>query len=483
MECNIEPRTTYFSSHFKVEKSDDDDWFDPILGTDTKFFVDPFLIFQDDDPIWRTAHDRLIDHFNICFKLIAEGNRNPDSVPYRKAIGLLRFPEPREFCLGYTETGTSGLGGGLVYAQLIAVAMEEAITRGLTDLRHFEELGVLNEGIGPDRISDLACNVLRSYFIEYTRKVVERHRIATARVKVGGAAFDSRRIAWKSETLELPINPLNDSPVLLVPERFLRDLPVLNADDWWENYEAEQLRNDMNYEVLGRVSKKVIVAAARRHPDLVREWTKNKEGEKARPYDLSRDPLGRWQWLRAGVEFVESQPLVIVPPTHQAEFVAVIELVIGKYKTYVEEQGGWKLLWNDDGTEKPEEAAQLLFKGIAKAYCEANNIVLDREVELGRGPIDFKFSNGFRHRALLEVKKLHNGRFWNGLQQQLPSYLKSDECSLGWFVVVQYREGGASKAWAKAGPAIVKKVAEDNDLTLKTVHVDCRAKPSASKIR
>jgi hypothetical protein len=87
-------------------------------------------------------------------------------------------------------------------------------------------------------------------------------------------------------------------------------------------------------------------------------------------------------------------------------------MVIERFTHFIEEEGGWRLLWNDGYyDEKPEEAAQLLFKGIAQSYCESNGIVLDREVELGRGPVDFKFSNGFERRALLEVKKLRNGRF------------------------------------------------------------------------
>lgn len=134
----------YFSERFGVGKKKKDDWFDPILDSDTKLFVDPFLIFQDADAHWRGAHDRLITHFTVCFTLIAQGNRNPRTVPYQKAIALLHFPEPREFCLGYTELGTRGAGGGLGYARLIAQAMESAIQRGLQDLRHFEELGVLN---------------------------------------------------------------------------------------------------------------------------------------------------------------------------------------------------------------------------------------------------------------------------------------------------------------------------------------------------
>jgi hypothetical protein len=73
----------------------------------------------------------------------------------------------------------------------------------------------------------------------------------------------------------------------------------------------------------------------------------------------------------------------------------VIQRLIDQFKLFIEEQSGWKLLWNDDGTDKPEEAAQLLFRGIVQYYCIANNIVIDREVEIGRGPVDIKFSNGY----------------------------------------------------------------------------------------
>lgn len=473
----------YFSECFSINPTDDDDWFDPILGTDTKLFVDPFLIFQETDSSWEGAHQQLINHFNVCFKLIAEGNRDPRTVAYKKAIALLQFPEPREFCLGYTEQGTSGAGGGIGYARMIAAAMEDAITRGLEHLKHFEELGVLNEGIGPDRISDLTCNILRGRFIEYTQAVAARHGLPVRRVNMGGAAFDPLRIAWRSAVVELPINPSTRRPVLLVPRRFLRDLPVLNADDWWENYEAEQLRNDLNYEVMGRVRKSDIVAAARRDPESVRSWSVAKEASTAAGYDFAKDPKGVWGWLEAARAFVLGQPLAIAPPDDDAGFVEVVELVIGKFKLFVEQQGGWRLLWNDGNVnEKPEEAAQLLFKGIAQSYCEANNIVLDREVNLGRGPVDFKFSNGYRQRALLEIKKLHNGKFWHGLAQQLPSYLGSDDCELGWFVAIRYRDGGATKDWETKVPGVVAAAAREHRCRLYVAGVDGRPKASASRV-
>lgn len=472
----------YFSDYFSIERSSKDDWFDPILDTDTRLFVDPFLIFQDKDPAWGDAHDELIAHFDRCFKLLAQGNLRPETVPYKKALALLRFPEPREFCLGYTQTGTRGSGGGQAYAELIADAMVNAIDRGLRDLRHFEELGVLNEGIGPDRISDLTCNFLRGRFINYTQAVAKRHQLPTTSFTMPRFNASSQR--WQAATFSLPSNPYGDRAVLLVPDRFLQELPVLNADDWWQNYEAEQLRNDLNYEVLGKVSKRDIVAAARRNPTRVRRWAEQKEKVKARPYDLTGDPAGVYQWERAAQQYVTSAPLVLKPASNDAEFVATIERVIQQFTHFVEQESGWKLLWDDaHKNPKREEAAQLLFRGITKHYCIANNINVDREVELGRGPVDFKFSNGYNQRALLEVKKLDNSRFWNGLTEQLPSYLNSDDCDLGWYVPIQYKDGGASKAWLTDGPALVAKLAKEHKLRLHAVLVDARPKASASKLR
>jgi hypothetical protein len=472
----------YFSDFFKIKRGAEDDWFDPILDTDTKLFVDPFLIFQDDHQDWAGAHDELIAHFDRCFQLIAQGNRDPKTVPYRKALALLRFPEPREFCLGYTATGTRGSGGGEAYAELIAEAMSDAIERGLQDLRHFEELGVLNEGIGPDRISDLTCNVLRQRFVSYTQAVAARHKLTTERVTM--PAFNATRVAWQPVPVDLPMNPDGDRPVLLVPERFLHELPVLNADDWWENYEAEQLRNDVNYEVLRRVKKRDIVNAARRNPQRVRAWAQKKEQTKAAAYDLSTDPAGVYQWERAAQVFVGSAPLTLAPPSDEQAFIAVIELVVEQYKHFIEQEGGSKLLW-DDALKKPkhEEAAQLLFRGIAKHYCIANDIVIDREVELGRGPVDFKFSNGYRRRAHLEVKKLENTKFWNGLTEQLPTYLTADECRLGWYLPIQFKDSNTARKWLKDGPALVARVAKDENLDLRTRMVDARPKPSASKLK
>jgi hypothetical protein len=471
------------SAHFKTKRDPLDDWFDPILNADTRLFIDPFLIYREPPGgYWSNAHSLLIRHFDVAFKLIAEGNLDPKTLPYKKALALLVFKEPKEFCLGYTAKGTEGLGSGSGYAKLIAQAIADAIKRGMKHLKHFEELGILSEGIGSDRISDMASTILKNRFVGYTQEIARRHSMHVELQQLDAARFDGMRMRFETESVNIPVNPFTQKPLLFVPKRFLRSLPFLNARAWWGDPQNEQLRNDVNYEILGRINKAEIVEIARANPEAVRRWTIQKEKAAASPYDVGSDPDGVWQWDPATSAFAARHPLALAVAKSQTEFTSVIETVIEQFRFFVEDQGGWELLWRKLGTEKPEHAAQLLFRGIASHYCKANNISLDAEVNLGMGPVDFKFSNGYSRRAHLEVKKLHNSKFWRGLEAQLPSYMKSDKVDDGWFLSIRYRDGDQ---WDKREAQLeerVKAAAKSRGLRIRYAIIDARPKKSASKL-
>lgn len=157
--------------------------------------------------------------------------------------------------------------------------------------------------------------------------------------------------------------------------------------------------------------------------------------------------------------------------------------VVDQFRHFVESQRGWSLLWNDDGSDKPETAVQLVFLGVAQPYLRYFNVELDREVELGRGPVDFKASSGSTARLLIEVKKLHNGKFWNGLRDQLPSYMTSDATAHGWFVAVQYRSNKAAFDRLRQLPAEVALAARKSNTHLRYADVDARRPVSASNIK
>jgi hypothetical protein len=119
---------------------------------------------------------------------------------------------------------------------------------------------------------------------------------------------------------------------------------------------------------------------------------------------------------------------------------------------------------------------------MAQHYLRLSDVEIDREVELGRGPVDFKASSGTSIRALIEVKKEDNGKFWNGLQEQLPSYLISDECEEGWYIVLRFRSNRPSDKRLRELPSVVQAAATRVGKLLHYAVVDARRKESASNI-
>jgi hypothetical protein len=59
-----------FSEATGIQRSGDDDWFDPHLTVDTKLFIDPLLLL-DAGGEWEVAHTELVGHFAHCYELVA----------------------------------------------------------------------------------------------------------------------------------------------------------------------------------------------------------------------------------------------------------------------------------------------------------------------------------------------------------------------------------------------------------------------------
>lgn len=155
-------------------------------------------------------------------------------------------------------------------------------------------------------------------------------------------------------------------------------------------------------------------------------------------------------------------------------------MFVEKFRNYIENQGGWTTFWNDNKTPKSENAVQFVFLGIVKHYCDANGIDISREPNIGRGPVDFKFSNGAEHKAVLEVKLINNSKFWKGLEKQLPKYHKAEDALLGIFLPVALRDRDIDKVID-----IDKKVAEINMKTgfdIRSILVDGRHSPPSASV-
>lgn len=472
-----------FSTAHGIIHNGRDGWFDPDLTVDTRLFLDPFLLLKGGQA-WAQAHARLVSHFAHCYELVAKGAA-PQSNSAKAAARLLTFPEPYEFGLGFTVASTRGAGGGEGHAKVIMDGIAVAVAAGLKAPEHIEEIGILNEGFGADRISDAALNVLKPYFIRYTQGIARKRGIPLNQHRLRNASVDLANARWQEAHVDLPTNTATGGAVLLIPRKLLRDLPTLNADDWFDSDVNAEVREHLNLRVGESIPKRRIVEFARQNPEGVREWARNQTSRMdLKGYDFSADPKGVVSYDKAAAYALENPLPALTKPASQPELSVLVSQVLGKFKAFIEQGGGWRLLWNDnDNSPKQELAVQLAFMGMAREYLRLFGVEVDREVELGRGPVDFKLSAGSNVRLLIEVKKDGSGQFWNGLNDQLPSYLASDDTTEGWFVVVQYSNTKVINARIKSLPQDVKDAAHRTGMDLHFVAIDARRPPSASKIK
>lgn len=162
------------------------------------------------------------------------------------------------------------------------------------------------------------------------------------------------------------------------------------------------------------------------------------------------------------------------------ELFAIATEICNSFKSVVENNRMYKLLYNDDGTPKDETAAQLLFYTTALGYCKKYNVDINRESDPGIGELDFKFSVGNKSKVVIEMKLSTNSKLKHGYEKQLPAYLRAEEIDRGIFVIVQTtKTKSPQQIYVEEAFAITK---DDPKHEIDVIVVDATSKPSASKI-
>jgi hypothetical protein len=203
----------------------DVDFVIPRLGVDVPVGIDPFLLFKSRDPEHRNLHGSLVAAFNAGIDAIRRG-----SLP--EAHRLFDFPEVSAIGLGYTEGGKRGSGVGTYLSGLIIDTLVGSPSLQERGIRHVEEMQLVSAGIGPDRVSDIAANVLKRFLIEYTQRQCAIWKLPLKSDVPVDHIYDPSSQQWEDSYEDLPVSPVDGSPILLVPRRLVRILPWINYDDF-----------------------------------------------------------------------------------------------------------------------------------------------------------------------------------------------------------------------------------------------------------
>ncbi len=448
-----------------------------LLDTDTLLFIDPLLLKGSNQrEISDGAYQSYRKRFENIIKLLSL-SKTVDDVPWRNAKRLLHFSEISWTCLGYgTTVMGSGFGKDLISSTLDTAS--QIVALGVNDIDLFMALALFEEGIGPDRISDMTTNIILFDLIAFSQRVNETLKLPTKQFKI------------ENKNYQLINNPYSNQPIIFVPNDIVRDLPI--ASDWSDISrvvrENESLREKVNNHVgeiwatMTKKEKQRLKKAAMQSKEALQQVIDMIHEVEPLPYKLKNDKNGELFWTELLNRIPKEYPYDLSSYANKElndnEIVEIANKILMQFKDLIENKGLWKELWNDEKHPRKEKAAQRLFFAIAYSYCKANNIDITPEADSGNGPVDFKLSHAFNSKLLIEIKLSTNSNLVHGYEKQLEIYKKADDTDIGIFIIIDI--GGIGKKLDDA-QKIRDKFIEEHGKASDIWHIDGTQKASASK--
>jgi hypothetical protein len=453
---------------------------DVTLNCDTNLFIDPLLLAEASDLTFRDCANSAYEaRFNQLIELLA-ASKAVDDVAWRAARRKLTFHEVSFTHLGYSS-GTGGSGFGDTLSGNLLITAKEVVDLGVSNPDLFIALALFEDGIGPDRISDMTTNIIIECLARFTTQACGTMSIGTRPFKLGDKYF------------ELPPNPLKDNqPVLLVPKDIVRDLPI--ASDWDSVAAAAQETLDIKDRVnthIGEIwraktrkdKKNVLENALRSKPsfEVLLEILRNAADE---PYDIKNDHRGEIYPAEIRRQIALAEPLDLLGYAKRSlsldEVDDVVRAIIEKFKSLVEAKGLWKELWDEKHENaRLEKAMQRLFYAVASAYCDANNLDISPESDGGAGPVDFKVSAGDDSKVLVELKRSTNSKLVGAYTKQLDAYKDAEGAMRAHYIVIDI--GGLTPQKMRGLSEARSSILKDGLPASEIVIVDGMPQSSASK--
>lgn len=461
-----------FSKHFGVDQKElaKAGLIDPFLNVDTQLFIDPVLLEKSANPkISGDAYETFCNHFSKYVRLLAISKVEGDAA-WKGARKLLDLREPAQTGLGYGGSSRSGSSRPEDIRKAMMRTAKEIIDLGSNDPEMVSLMGFFEENVGPDTISDFTTRVIIESLAEITNQFCISHGIQT----------------FKSDLANGCALPMFDGAyVLLVPKDIVRDLPI--ANDWSDIEEAalqnQEIRDRVNLYLAG-IAKPTVAdrKAALRYAALASskefEHFLGAVKEHSDNYDPNLDALSYYKFREILRSDLVNFKYPIVPDIHKGpeELKALVHLTIDQFKHHVEKGNLWEELWIGNKPKK-ERAAQLIYFAIADCFCKANNVDVSPEANMGGGPIDFKFSDGYNARVLVEMKR-SSGTVKHGYEKQLEIYKDASRTNFGIFVVMDF--GDLDRKLIEI-QAIRKRRIEAGKKASDIIVIDATKKASASK--
>ncbi len=490
----------YFSEYFEIDPSALHDYgaLNVSLVNDLPLFIDPFLLFNSTNAEYQKLHEEIIHYVEFLRDRALEGQIDP---------GLLRawftFPEVKQTWLGFSRIGNAGSGLGIDFASALNRNLnavfpkfgEEPISSG----SHLEKLCLLDDGVGKDNISDFTTNLVKDFLLRYTEKFALSHlrEDQRKRIKVDKALFNYDTQKWGSATYDLPY--ISGDYVVLVPRDILtKEATWINRSDLLGNLDEianavsdVQLRAEINNyfkrklkDIAGKKQpnekqrREAFTNTLREFPALLDYYIliKEQHGKEAKALSAERVLESEALFIEGVRKIADKLSMAgfydVIPDTLEEARKRVFFL-----KDVLEKQDGYRIFFVKDkktGKEKSihrEEDLQILYR--LTWFATVSDV--NREVNNGRGPVDFKISRGSIDRSLVEFKLAKNTKLEQNLQKQVEIYQDANDTKKSLKVIVYFTKKELDKV-----KGILKRLKQEQNPNIILIDARNDNKPSAS---
>ena len=139
-------------------------------------------------------------------------------------------------------------------------------------------------------MSDIAVNLTKQFLIEYTLRQAELWKLPVKNGVPIAHVYDHEAGDWVDTYADLPVEELNDQPILLVPRRLVRRLPWSNYDDFLRTEFRAYLSarrgkpargGEVRRSTAETQQKPDVISATRADVALIERYVKTKEKQSA----------------------------------------------------------------------------------------------------------------------------------------------------------------------------------------------------------
>lgn len=442
---------------------EDHDVFDISLHCDSPVFIDPFLLFNGKSKTLRKVHQKILDYF-VFLKNITNSHGKSNYIINE----FFLFQEVRELWLGYCEYGNMGSGPGAKFASKLFDNLKELDTftpdgSKIVESEHIEKLALLDPRIGKDCISDLTATLIKPYLLKYTqsfsREYVDKNQcsdFAVSRATFREESGSSNIGQWVNKKYFLPRHPFKPNEyIILTPKSILaksdywinRADMVTNFDDIVQSIDDAHLRSKFNFYITQALRKKqqelnlkskkprkailnkkekreAVDRLIKGHPDFIDYFIRYKENNGQAAHIKASTELEtllkEWpevpknQFSRFLQDFFKENDLTKSKVSYEEALKSVIHM-----KNCIENKGAHKIFYNKQNQLSCDEA---FFQNIFKFVVHSLKSDVNAEVNNGRGPADFIFSNGPDDKTIVEFKLASNSALKANLKNQVDIY-------------------------------------------------------------